>query len=48
MSVHYGQNGLASPPPIPGETHMIGAEVGRQVGALPLDRIRAWVDSTLN
>ncbi|MCP4226378.1 MAG: redoxin family protein, partial [Actinomycetia bacterium] len=25
-----------------------GAEVGRQVGALPIDRIRAWVDSTLN
>ncbi len=24
-----------------------GAEVGRQVGALPLDQIRAWVDRTL-
>jgi thioredoxin 2 len=24
-----------------------GSEVGRQVGALPLDRIRTWVDSTL-
>lgn len=24
-----------------------GVEVGRQVGALPVDRIRAWVDATL-